>query len=53
MRVAATNFDSHPLGEVDLTGSVDGRATVNGQVIVAIRLIGCRVALIAGSRTIV
>jgi hypothetical protein len=50
MRITATDLDSHPLGEVDLTRSADGRATVNGQAVLAMRPIGSRVALIAGGR---
>ena len=50
MRVPATNFDGLPIGEIDLTQSADGRAVVNGHVILAMRPIGSRVALIAGSR---
>lgn len=50
MYVAATNLDGHPLGEVDLSRSVDGRATVNAQVVLAMRPIGSRVALIVSGR---
>jgi hypothetical protein len=35
MRVPATNLDGKPIGEIDLTRSVSGRATVNGQLVVA------------------
>ena len=48
MHVAATDLDGHSLGEVDLMRSSDGRAVVNSQVVVAMRPIGSRVALIAG-----
>jgi hypothetical protein len=50
MRVPASDMDGQPLGEIELTQSTDGRAVVNGQVILAMRPIGSRVALIAGSR---
>ena len=50
MRIRATDLDGHPLGEVDLTRSADGRATVDGQAVLAMRPIGSRVALIAGDR---
>jgi hypothetical protein len=50
MRVLTTNLDGHPLGEVDLTQVTNGHATVNGQVVLAIRPIGSRVLLIVGSR---
>jgi hypothetical protein len=50
MRVPASDMDGQPLGEIELTQSADGRAVVNGQVILAMRPIGSRVALIAGSR---
>jgi hypothetical protein len=50
MRITATDLDGHPLGEVDLARSVDGRATVNGELVLALRPIGSRVALIAGGR---
>ena len=50
MHVAATDFDGHSLGEVDLTRSTDGRAMVNGQAVLAMRPIGSRVALIALGR---
>jgi hypothetical protein len=48
MHVAASDLDGHPLGEVELTRSTDGRAMVNGQAVLAMRPIGSRVALIAG-----
>ena len=50
MRIVATNFDGQMLGEVDLSRSADGRATVNGQAVLAMRPLGSRVALIAGSQ---
>ena len=46
MYVAATDLDGHPLGEVDLSRSVDSRATVNDQLVLAMRPIGSRVALV-------
>ncbi len=48
MRVVATDLDGHPLGELDLTRSADGRASVNGQPVIAMRAIGSRVALLLG-----
>jgi hypothetical protein len=50
MQITATDLDGHSLGEVDLARSADGRATVNGQVVLAMRPIGSHVALIAGGR---
>lgn len=50
MRIVATDFDGHSLGEVELTRSADGRATLNGQAVVAMRPLGSRVALIAGGQ---
>jgi hypothetical protein len=50
MHVAATDLDGHSLGEVDLARAPDSRATVNGQLVLAMRPIGSRVALIAGGR---
>jgi hypothetical protein len=49
MNVAATDLDGHPLGEVDLSRSADGRATVNDRVVLAMRPLGSRVALIVSS----
>jgi hypothetical protein len=43
-------MDGHTLGEVDLARSLDGRAMVNGELVLAMRPIGSRVALIAGGR---
>lgn len=48
MRVAATNLDGQPLGDVDLARSEDGRATVNDQAVLSTRPIGGRIALIVG-----
>jgi hypothetical protein len=50
MYVAATDLDGYPLGEVDLSRSADGRATVNDQLVLAMRPIGSRVALIVSGR---
>jgi hypothetical protein len=50
MRIVATDYDGHSLGEVDLTRAADGRATLNGQAVVAMRPIGSRVALLAGGQ---
>ncbi len=48
MRVPATDLDGHPLGEVDLTRSAEGRAAVNGQPVIAMRPLGSRVVLLLG-----
>jgi hypothetical protein len=50
MYVAATDLDGHSLGEVDLSRSVHGRATINDQVVLAMRPLGSRVALIVSGR---
>lgn len=50
MHVAATDLDGHPLGDVDLTRSADGRAMIDNQIVLAMRPIGSRVVLITGSR---
>ena len=50
MYVAATDLDGHPLGEVDLSRSTNGRATVNDPLVLAMRPIGSRVALIVSAR---
>jgi hypothetical protein len=50
MYIPATDLDGHPLGEVDLMRSSDGRAVVNSQAVLAMRPLGSRVALIVGSR---
>ncbi len=50
MRVPTTDLDGYPLGEVDLTRSADGRATVNGQAVIVIRPLGSRVTLVVDSR---
>ena len=50
MHVQASDLDGQALGEVDLARSADGRATVNGEKVLAMRPIGSRVALIAGGR---
>lgn len=49
MRVVATDLDGQPIGEVDLDRTNSGRATVNGQPVVAMRPIGGRIALIVGA----
>ena len=48
MRVAASNLDGQALGDVELARSDDGRATVNGQLVLSTRPIGGRIALIVG-----
>jgi len=50
MRVPTTDLDGYPLDEVDLTRSDDGRATVNGQVVIAMRPLGSRVTLVIDRR---
>jgi hypothetical protein len=50
MYVQASDMDGHRLGEVDLARSADGRAMVNGELVLAMRPIGSRVALIVGGR---
>jgi hypothetical protein len=50
LRVAATDLDGQPLGEVELALSVDGHLTVNGQTVVAMRPLGSRVVLVVVSR---
>ena len=50
MRVSTTDLDGYPLGEVDLTRSADGRATVNGQAVIAMRPLGSRVTLVVDRR---
>jgi hypothetical protein len=50
MQVAATDLDGQPLGEIDLVRSAEGRATVNGQLVIATRPIGSRMALVVGAR---
>jgi hypothetical protein len=50
MRVPTTNLDGYPLDEVDLTRSTDGRATVNGQAVIAMRPLGSRVTLVVDRR---
>ena len=49
MRVQATDLDGQPIGEIDLGRTDSGRATVNGQPVVAMRPIGGRIALIVGA----
>ena len=48
MRVAATNLDGQPLGDVELARSADGQMTVNGRRVLSTRPIGARIALIVG-----
>ena len=50
MQVAATDLDGQPLGEIDFARSAEGRATVNGQLVIATRPIGGRMALVVGGR---
>ena len=50
MQVAATDLDGQPQGEIDLGRSAAGRATVNGQLVIATRTIGGRMALVVGAR---
>ena len=49
-RVAASDLDGQPLGEVELALSVDGHLTVNGHTVVAMRPLGSRVVLVVVSR---
>jgi len=50
MEVRASSMDGHVLGEVDLARSDDGRAMVNGKLLLAMRPIGSRIALIVNGR---
>ena len=49
MQVATTDLDGQPRGTIELTRASDGRARVDGQLVVAMRPIGNRVALIVGA----
>ena len=50
IRVAASDLDGQPLGEVELALSADDHLTVNGQLVVAMRPLGSRVVLVVVSR---
>jgi hypothetical protein len=50
MQLPATTLDGQPLSMVELVRSADGRARVNDQLVLAMRPLGSRIALIVGSR---
>ena len=50
MQIDATTLDSEPLGRIELVRSADGRARVNNQLVVALRPLGSRIALVVGDR---
>jgi hypothetical protein len=50
MRMRATTLDGEPLGEVELLRDSEGRALLDGQLVVALRPLGSRMVLIVGSQ---
>jgi hypothetical protein len=50
MQIAATTLDGEPLGLVELVRATDGHAHLNDQLVVAMRPLGSRVALVVGNR---
>jgi hypothetical protein len=48
MQIAATTLDGEPLGLIELVRTADGRARLNDQLVVALRPLGSRVALVVG-----
>jgi hypothetical protein len=50
MHIDATTLDGEPLGRIELVRSADGRARVNDQLVVAMRPLGSRIALVVGDR---
>jgi hypothetical protein len=50
MQIPATTLTGEPLGLVELVCGANGRARVNDQLVVAMRPLGSRIALIVGDR---